>query len=995
MDLASMKLDFLQKAKTEGSLEQLESSVQVGIQLLEDIKSTISSAKDIKEVAKFLKSIEKVKKKGGAQRAVIGVVGGTGAGKSSVINALLNEKALVPTSGMRACTAVITEISFNHSSNQNELYRAEVQFISAQDWKDELRILLDEMKTHGENPDVDLSEGEVGIAYSKLKAVYPSITKDELLAGQHTPESLAQHAAVELLLGSKVEFSERSPENLSKSLQKYIDTKEKQHGQDRGGGHLMEYWPLVKVVHIFTKSPVLESGLVLVDLPGVHDSNAARSAVAARYIEECTGLWVIAAITRAVDDKSAQNLLGESFRRQLQIDGSYSAITFICSKTDDLNIEEIMRAMPEGEDALETNVKLHLAQEEVTKLDTELAPMEGRMKELGSLIENLQKEIIALEAAINTTSEGNSPSGKVSLTPTRKRKQRTAAMQSRKKTQVAMQSDAEDSSSDSDTDEDELAASDCEMVEELSQEDATRKLEQLKGGHKAAWDDKESLTKKAKPVKKAKKEANRKVKDLKSNLENQCLEFRNGFVIPTIKQQFADGLREIDQEIGFQRDPNNFDPDFQARDYREIAERLPVFCVSSRAYQQKSRLLPHSRPYPGFRTLEDTQMPQLKAHARAIVRNMRISNCRNFLGLLEQCLTSLMVQVVLAEKPLKIADDLREEELKFLGKEMRQLEENLEDSILSCIKSLTKVVKLNILDKLPAAARAASDEAPQTVLSWGKPREEGGLAMGTYRATCVRAGVFKGARGLRNMNEELAIPLIKVLAQSWENAFSSYIPKRLDHLAENLTGHLKKLQGELEKRPQITQSVSYGLVKQQTMAFAEGILDISALRSDVDVGQREASRICVPTISREMSSVYKDISKESGRGSLARIREKMETHVENVRAHMFHRAARKVESRLTSMIDNLQASVKDRVQEVTSAIDADYRSLIEGKNVFTTFVHARKELRLILLSANERFRSIVEPEDNDVGPPEQMDVDQPQVPSPVEQKPIIKPEPTT
>jgi hypothetical protein len=28
----------------------------------------------------------------------------------------------------------------------------------------------------------------------------------------------------------------------------------------------MEYWPLIKVVKVFVRSPVLESGLVLVDL---------------------------------------------------------------------------------------------------------------------------------------------------------------------------------------------------------------------------------------------------------------------------------------------------------------------------------------------------------------------------------------------------------------------------------------------------------------------------------------------------------------------------------------------------------------------------------------------------------------------------------------------------------------------------------------------------------------------------------------------------------
>lgn len=68
-----------------------------------------------------------------------------------------------------------------------------------------------------------------------------------------------------------------------------------------------------------------------------HDSNAARAAVAARYMQSCTGLWIVADITRAVDDKTAKSLLGDSFKRQLKYDGTYSAVTFICSKTGEFS----------------------------------------------------------------------------------------------------------------------------------------------------------------------------------------------------------------------------------------------------------------------------------------------------------------------------------------------------------------------------------------------------------------------------------------------------------------------------------------------------------------------------------------------------------------------------------------------------------------------------------------------------------------------------------
>jgi hypothetical protein len=80
----------------------------------------------------------------------------------------------------------------------------------------------------------------------------------------------------------------------------------------------------------------LHSGAVLVDAPGVRgtvaiiikppvhflifvslDDNSARDAVVKAYLRETNSIWIVANIKRAVDDKTAKDMLGESFRRYL------------------------------------------------------------------------------------------------------------------------------------------------------------------------------------------------------------------------------------------------------------------------------------------------------------------------------------------------------------------------------------------------------------------------------------------------------------------------------------------------------------------------------------------------------------------------------------------------------------------------------------------------------------------------------------------------------
>lgn len=69
----------------------------------------------------------------------------------------------------------------------------------------------------------------------------------------------------------------------------------------------------------------------------------ARGGLALQYLKNCHAVWVVASITRAVDDKTAKEVLNSNLRRQLFMDGHYGNLAFVCTKTDSFNISDIVR----------------------------------------------------------------------------------------------------------------------------------------------------------------------------------------------------------------------------------------------------------------------------------------------------------------------------------------------------------------------------------------------------------------------------------------------------------------------------------------------------------------------------------------------------------------------------------------------------------------------------------------------------------------------------
>lgn len=264
---SQQKMDFqLQSLLKDATPEQLEASVEQGLKLLDQLKAPMSDeANSGSDAAQWVQQIgilfiyflallnlltfavDNLRKQAVKTKTIIGVVGNTGAGKSSVINALLDEERIIPTNCMRACTAVVTEISYNDTEIP---YHAQIEFIQVADWEKELKTLFQDLfdpsghiSREATNPDSD-----AGMAYAKIKAVYPKKTKEDI-AGSSVEKMVKE---VSHILGTEREIKETDSLKFYKKLQHFVDSKEKSTGDkdkdQKKGKKELEFWPLIRVV---------------------------------------------------------------------------------------------------------------------------------------------------------------------------------------------------------------------------------------------------------------------------------------------------------------------------------------------------------------------------------------------------------------------------------------------------------------------------------------------------------------------------------------------------------------------------------------------------------------------------------------------------------------------------------------------------------------------------------------------------------------------------
>lgn len=980
-----------------------ESALKEGVKMIQTLKARMRNMKlgsKLREQV-WAREISNLESQG-SPTTLIAVCGATGAGKSSILNAILDDN-VVPTSGMRACTAVVTEIGYHAKSTID----ADVSFLSLAEWKSELAVLLHDMIDEDGNlkRSTDL-KSDAGIPWSKVNAVYPTITQEDLVH-MSADQIIAHDRDIVNILGTRKKISAKDARSFTKEIAKYIDSKDQKRGkkdtnkekEKNKGPSLMStvraqaaqhprnmgapktsasgdepaLWPLIRQVNVRCKAAALSTGAILVDLPGVADANAARNNVAKDYMKKANCIWILAPITRAVDDKTARDLLGDAFKLQLLMDGNYAdhTITFIASKCDDISCSEVVRALHLYDDP-----QLEEIEARIDDLVNEMSVWKKKETEAQKLVKGIDQELKSVRETVKEHEEhlgaleNDEPfvprlTGKNGAKANKKRKRqgkgKSGTSKRRKTTPDSDDNDfvVSDDSSDGDSESDQSNTSDNESDEESGHEsgasDSEQEVEELvtQDGLKAKIKEGKEKIKEIRPTltkaKETKKDASDKLARLKKSLAKVqqeknafCSLKRSEFSRDVLKEDFRTGLKDLDDAAAEERDPDNFDPAVNLRDYSSI--NLPVFTCSSRDYVRVKGQVKGDGEPTCFTNTEDTGIPALQRWCHQLTVASRERSARTFFAQLRVFITGVESYIQgITGVTVTDRESLRQRwesndygiydqatGMKGVAPELVQRFINLIDD---CVEKLKAHFKDGLEEKCRIGAASASDAAVQTADEFSSS-----MHWATYRATLRRHGEWR-----RNLNEELTLPFTRNIASSWGKVFESDLfgpfEAAVNSAVNNVLAEIEDTAAPgLKDRTKIQGEACLA----QAAEVLQAIMEL--VRTTLSDRQKDVSRCMSPHVRNQLVDGYDRAMEERGRGSVARQKDVFRHYVAEQKGDIFEGGADVILQQLDNIANDVGEQLEHALEELSKQIEVNVSVLWEGVQDDPGQIKARQDV---------------------------------------------------
>ena len=357
---------------------------------MNDLLNRVSASNPCLKV--FKNSLENRSKFRPPEPILVGLLGNSGVGKSSLINSLLSVPGLALTdSGTRACTNNIIEYCYSFP-NQQSPYSVKIYFFDAAKRRKVLNEHLQnyvmhqrvgqDMEEEGRSESFMTSETSFEVLSTLFndRPEFANPTRgraflDKELDGpgreilgamcQWLDELLRSYDVVE----DALDLNADTPEDLAKVVEPFIKTPFIADNEPAQASP----WPIVRLVKIGLDCPLLREGIVIADVPGVSDTNVTRVSYAYLHLRRCNFLLVCADISRIETDRSTQSHLSRAFKTN----GSMKAL--VATRADVIgDSNELQSRAAQNELVRELRMVLERMNEDVKSLNDQKKKLKSK-----------------------------------------------------------------------------------------------------------------------------------------------------------------------------------------------------------------------------------------------------------------------------------------------------------------------------------------------------------------------------------------------------------------------------------------------------------------------------------------------------------------------------------------------------------------------------------------------------------------------------------------
>ncbi|CAB4895608.1 MAG: hypothetical protein F2812_02770 [Actinobacteria bacterium] len=348
-------------------LDALENAVVDADDIDDDIDAKDIDLDAVDEAGALLDELEDALE---GQQVRVALLGDTNAGKSTLVNAVLGQR-LLPSSSSGPGTAVVSTLRHRPGPT----ITVEILFATGANLRRACQELLDQLAALRDQPDdidIDLDILDlVDASRRRLGRVFGATLRDYLATGRVSVLHEVPEAAAIVAEGRRVVDS-TSADDVHRTLLAHADA-------SAAIGYLVER------VDIAGDFPALRTGVTLLDLPGLNDPDARRTAAARQAIADADVVWVVYPLDTGLGTSTIRAVQSTLTAHHLLLDRRATRLRFVCTKNEGVADDTAHRLglLPETSDTERRAVRDAATLEELTgKVDLLVRPLGRRLGDL-------------------------------------------------------------------------------------------------------------------------------------------------------------------------------------------------------------------------------------------------------------------------------------------------------------------------------------------------------------------------------------------------------------------------------------------------------------------------------------------------------------------------------------------------------------------------------------------------------------------------------------